>query len=82
METEHVFWGNVVANETLDLAWEPLATVGASVTEPTVPRSGAAGTQPVEQPRQLDALAATIRADSAEDPVTYLLRSDTGHDGE
>ena len=32
--------------------------------------------------RRLEALATAIRSDAASAPVSYLLRSDTGHDGE
>ena len=38
--------------------------------------------RPETPARALDSLADRIRADAADDPVQYLLRSDTTHDGE
>ena len=38
--------------------------------------------RPETPARALDTLADRIRADAANDPVQYLLRSDTTHDGE
>ena len=54
----------------------------ANSTAPATRGVSEGRTESLDQQRALAELAAHVRADSADDPVFYLIRSNTSYDGE